>query len=475
MGLDMKLFSLVLALTLFTACIKKEEEETVSDGPSADSNAVAEAETESLEDHNLLDAVVGDFVVFEVTAQPFNSNPQILQYLTSQVMEKNDSGLFYELAILRRTIVPKDDGTDDVSETMDRCKVYKDSGESTCAPANLESQSARMTKTTNFALPAAIVPQGGKLKTLGKQVTVHNYSRTVLAQDPPPVVKNSPDCGGTPNCLLRTTRIEYDIIVREDNDRQRYRITREFSPDAPASAVENRLCQSSNQKINGRLIPVILCYTLVNYKYGGREAVELNTIKQKMLEANAQRTLASAQPNETTLRLNAKRTGIDPYQVESLQFRVDGVGNGRVSGRATLMDSNGNTLRDGPRDCDEASAEADCQGYPLLDPALMPAQNGLTKFYNFSFVSYKTALPESVRNRRGCTDQAACPMSATLLRFEREDIVEGKVLRTIHALEVSPDVPVLNAMSFRCSRGFVGSWPQLTSTRSCMILTDFLP
>lgn len=462
--------AIIAALAILSGCIKKEEDE-INDGPLANAESVADAESEAMEDRNMLDANIGDFVVYEVTAQPFNAPAQLLEYMTAQVMEKNDNGLTYELAVLRKKITPKEDGTDEIVEAMDRCKVYKDTGESTCLPANFEPSGSAVA-----ALAGSNIQEfNNKLTTQSKEVTVHNFSSRVIVQDPPILVKNEPQCGNTPNCKLRTTYIEYDIIVRENGERQRYRIQRNFSTDAPAPGLETRFCQSSNRAINGRLIPVVLCYTLVNYKYGNRRESTLQDIKSAVSLANNHRSITDTRVGDETLRLNATRAGSNPYKLETLQIRTDSVVNNEVNAYSFLSDDNGNLLREGSVKCHIASTEADCEGYPLLDPSLKPHPNGLTKYYNLSVIEYKSSLPEAVRERRGCTETSLCPMTATMVRFQREDVINNIVLRTVHALEITPEAPVLNALSFRCSRMYSGVWPELVSIRSCAVLTDFLP
>jgi hypothetical protein len=294
--------ALIVALAFLLGCIKKEELEIV-DGPEANSQAVAETENEALEDHNLLDASVGDFVVYEVTAQPFNSQPQFLNYMTAQVMEKNEKGIYFELAILRRKITPQDNGPDEIVESMDRCKVYKDTGETTCLPANYEP--------SGLAVASLAGQNVGKFEdqitAQNREVTIHNFTSRVFVQDPPAIVKSAPQCGDTPNCALRTTAVEYDVIVRENGNRQRFRIQREFTADAPAMGIERKFCQSSNQQINGRLIPVIVCYTLANYKYGLKTETKLEDIKSVIATANNNRKVSDAIASQKTLRGNRKK------------------------------------------------------------------------------------------------------------------------------------------------------------------------
>lgn len=460
-------FTILAAVTILSSCIKKEEA-LVDDGPKADTNAIATAEAEALEDKSLLDANIGDFVVFEESAQPFNSEIQTLSFLTAQVTERNESPLFYELAILRRKIDA--DGRTELSTSMDRCKVYKDTGETTCAPANYEP----------FGNPVAaqsLSPLGTKpnLFTQNRELTVHNYSRSEVLRLPPDLVRGAPNCAETPNCALRTTQIQYDVIVRENGGRQRFRILREFSPDAPAMGMETKFCQSSIQIISGRQIPVNLCYSLVNYKYGKRSSVGWDEIKKALFNANGSRSLSNATTQDVSLRLHARRVGTEPYSTREVQSDVLKVQAGELSVRIRESDSSGQTIRDEVKACKESSPDLDCIGYPLNDPSLIPHPNGKTQYFQLSVANYNAPLPDPVKARRGCTDDKQCPMKATLVRFERQDELNGKVVRTIHALEVAPEVPVLNSLSFRCSRGVVGAWPALQSVRDCLILTDFLP
>lgn len=445
----------ILALTV--GCIKKEEFEN-EDGPEISFETIENAELNAQEERNFLDVQKDDWVHYEYSVSSFTSPRQPYQAEARSIENRRDLGDNVEL-VIRQLIYKYNDDGDPVldSDAASTVLISKITGYST-------GPGASATKSN------LISSQGFKPAAGNDEYTYHNFSWTQGEIDPPLVVKQKPSCGGVPNCRLRVNTIVYDQIHK--TTRQKDRFTLVYSVDTPLNGFLVSMCRRGNVQIGHLTVPGTQCLDLVNFRYGAKSTHTAQEINQRINDALNGKTLYSSQVGETVTVRTGRQRGqesavIKDYKHEILQ-RQEGNNEVVLDIHSLVVNSGeaGTTQTctvhsDGGNDCTAASL-------PLKSLKVEPNQQ--VEFKNLTFLSYLTEPPNSIKNMPNCNSLPDCKIHATLLRFQRSELINGSTRNSIHLLEVSPDVPALSAITYGCGRFFemLGSIP--LSTLFCQLL-----
>lgn len=117
---------------------------------------------------------------------------------------------------------------------------------------------------------------------VGIKMTFHNFTSRSVEKDPPPAVKERPDCGGLNPCKIKSTEYQFDQqFIAADGSRFRRHFIYEIAMNVPFTSrylnrcITHSIPQHFDDNNNGnvdegevRIVPVHECREVRNFQFG---------------------------------------------------------------------------------------------------------------------------------------------------------------------------------------------------------------
>lgn len=240
---------LVACFIILGSCTEK-----LQDAPLGDEVAVSSKDDimkDALTSANPVHLQKDDWVLTEQSQTLFGSNTLISGYVDYKIISRSEDTAksLINLTILMRKTTIKNDGT----------KEEKTSEYDWNIPKNY--------KPPQESDPDEAEPCSPYSKNF-KKIRVFGLSRSTKDIEPPPLVKNAPDCGGIKNCRLRIQDISWNETWDLPEETMRFHCAFEVANQIPYFGMISKRCISFIAKSNGQQVPVEICDRVVNLHRG---------------------------------------------------------------------------------------------------------------------------------------------------------------------------------------------------------------
>lgn len=265
MGLNMnylKFSTLLVAMTLFTSCMKPVDKE-IDFGPEVDSDVIGKTIFDSYGEFNPSDLRKGDFVEYQIVQVLGGVQERLIRQIGISVFDK---------------VPATQDGTPGFVITIVRETIDYSTGENP-TPVVEQYPNLFIPSEQTFSANKSIRPLSSK-----STVTYHNFKKAYVSEAPPKAVAQSAGCAEIANCMLNVLQMSYDVVEKQDGqDPNKISVYQKVSPEVPFivrlvdydpnssgnTFIPNlNLCNRVAVKVENQPILVTTCQNVVNFVRG---------------------------------------------------------------------------------------------------------------------------------------------------------------------------------------------------------------
>lgn len=257
-------FGVVAVLLFFFGC-KEIQEEKASLGSEVQAQSVIDALVLAQGDANPWEIRKGEAVLYDYTQEVEGSPASLFLQVSQQVLQLEDVNK-NDRTYLKVYYV----GTEFDPETGEETELSF-SREYDPELYGLGQAQLLETQAVENELMDMIKPQA--LQVMNEKPvlreTYHDLGVKQIRMAPPASVSSRSNCGGTPNCELRVTRIRYDKAEwTSETEFQKLTYEYDISIDPPYSGLIVRECIATQVKVEQRKYFVRNCMHMRDYIYG---------------------------------------------------------------------------------------------------------------------------------------------------------------------------------------------------------------
>lgn len=255
-------------LYLLTGC-SRIEDEVIENGPEVQAAAISSEIMTAMEGKTLADVVVGDKTMMLNTQKVFTNPEESTGLNLKEVLEKSapDANGIIDIKILNTVY---DSNGQVTKQDTEACQVMSDGSAHNCeySPLFVSSETQR---SSTIEIPQQHYVRAWEFFNLSprnNRTTFHNLSVSRGTEEVPSNVKNEPNCGNVPGCILNVVNIQFDQVSVVDGERTRYRHEMKLTKDVPFLGAVMNHCIKFIYKVENKYVPVTLCDRLVDFRYG---------------------------------------------------------------------------------------------------------------------------------------------------------------------------------------------------------------